>query len=504
MVQQTGLPFKYESTATHGATALAGLPLYLELAQVLGLRSLVEAHLPARGDGQGWSDADVVQALVLLNLAGGESVSDLELLAGDEGLARILRAVACAGLPRKEARAKARQLAKSNCAALPSASTVFRFLQSFHGPEQQVERTPGTAVIVPEHERLRGLWQVSAGLLAAMQQHRPLSEVTMDGDATLVETHKSAALACYKGYKAYQPLNFYLAQWGMVAYSQFRDGNVPCGYQQLGALQVALGLLPAGIAKVLLRMDTQGYEWDLLRYLAEGKNERFGVIDFAVGADVTPELKKEVGKLRENQWQELPREPGQVAQQWAEVCYVPNAAATKKDGPTYRFLVTRELLAQQPLPGVDLQLPFPTMEIGTLGHFKLHAVVTNRKLSGPALIAWYRKRCGKSEEAHSVMKSDLAGGRLPSGDFGNNAAWWTIMLLTLNLNELMKRLALGAAWIPKRLKALRAHVICVAGRVVEHARQVAVRLSDQHPSTTFIQEVHERILALNPAFMASG
>src|SRR5882724_3579126 len=39
-------------------------------------------------------------------------------------------------------------------------------------------------------------------------------------------------------------------------------------------------------------------------------------------------------------------------------------------------------------------------------------------------IAWQHERCGKSEEAHKVMKEDLAGGQLPSGDFGENAAWW--------------------------------------------------------------------------------
>jgi len=36
-------------------------------------------------------------------------------------------------------------------------------------------------------------------------------------------------------------------------------------------------------------------------------------------------------------------------------------------------------------------------------------------------------RCGKSEEAHATMKADLAGGRLPSGKFGANAAWWAIV-----------------------------------------------------------------------------
>jgi len=498
MMQQTGLPFKYETSTTSGATAFAGLPLYLELAHAVGLRRLVEEHMPPRGDGQGWSDADIVTALVLLNLAGGEHVADLELLRQDEGFCRVLRAAVLAGLRGRERRRKLRLMKHGAGMPVPSASTVFRFLASFHGPEQEVERKPGKAVVVPEHERLRGLWEVSAGLLRVMERHQPAKEVTLDIDATLVETHKAEALPCYKGYKAYQPLNFYVAEWDMVLYSEFRDGNVPCGYRQREALEQALELLPEGVEKVMVRMDTQGYDWDLLRYLAEGRNLRFGVIEFAVGADVTSELKKAVAEVPEEDWHDLPQEPGQMPQQWAEVCYVPNASATKKDGPQYRFLVIREVLAQQPLPGMQLELPFQTMQFEGLGTCKLHAVVTNRDMDGAELIAWHRKRCGKSEEAHAVMKNDLAGGVLPSGRFGANAAWWVIMLLAFNLNALMKRLALGGPWIASRLKAIRRHIICVAARVVEHARQVVVRLSRSHPSTALIHLIRDRIRALAP------
>jgi hypothetical protein len=59
----------------------------------------------------------------------------------------------------------------------------------------------------------------------------------------------------------------------------------------------------------------------------------------------------------------------------------------------------------------------------------------------------HRERCGMSEEAHSVLKEDLAGGQMPSNLFGANAAWWTISILAHNLNVLMKRLILGIDWM---------------------------------------------------------
>jgi hypothetical protein len=47
--------------------------------------------------------------------------------------------------------------------------------------------------------------------------------------------------------------------------------------------------------------------------------------------------------------------------------------------------------------------------------YKLTAIITNRTIPGADLIKWYRQRCGKSVEAHSIMKEDLAGGKLPWG-----------------------------------------------------------------------------------------
>jgi hypothetical protein len=123
-------------------------------------------------------------------------------------------------------------------------------------------------------------------------------------------------------------------------------------------------------------------------------------------------------------------------------------------------------------------------------------------LPGEELISWQRQRCGKSEQAHSVMKEDLAGGRLPSGDFGENAAWWTIMIIAFNLNSLMKHLVLPKNWVDKRLKAIRFGFIHIAGRVIERSRQLIVRLSGNHPSTERLFDVRQRIMEL--ALVPSG
>jgi DDE family transposase len=495
------LPFQYEvSGAACGMTALAGLPAYLDLAAVSGLTAAIRRHLKVGAERQqGWTDEQVVMSLVLLNLAGGDCVDDLKVLEGDEGFARVLRQVELHGRKRKERRALERRWRKERRRAVPSPSAVFRYLEKFHAPEEEAKRVEGKAFIPASTEVLKALYRVNRELVAFKQAKTPQKVATLDMDATLIETYKRLALFCYQGYAAYQPLTLYWHEHSVVLHSEFRDGNVPAGYEPVRVLAESLQALPKGVEKVCLRTDTAGYDHKLLRFCAEGCSD-FGVIEFAIGVDVTAAFKAAVAEVSE--WQPLSREvEGRrepTGQEWAEVCFVPSWAATKKDGPSYRFLAIREPLAQAELPGVEpAQLPFPTMRFEE-GRYKVFGVVTNRMLPGEEVIHWHRERCGKGEEVHAVMKNDLAGGQLPSGLFGANAAWWAIVVLAFNLNALMTHLVLPEGWASRRLKALRFALIGVAGRVLGHARRLIVRLAEDHPASSLLLEVRSRILRLAP------
>ena len=96
------------------------------------------------------------------------------------------------------------------------------------------------------------------------------------------------------------------------------------------------------------------------------------------------------------------------------------------------------------------------------------------------------------------MKDDLAGGKLPSDDFGENAAWWWIMILALNLNALMKKLVLGKSFEAKRMKAIRFSLINLAGRVVNRSRRLIIRLTKNHPSLELLIEARKKIAMLKP------
>jgi hypothetical protein len=497
---QRALPYEYEiEESKAGLTSFGGLPTYLDLASATGFIKSIDRHLRIRTGDQGWTDRHMILSLVLLNLVGGDCVEDIDKLEGDEGFCRIMRKVEAHGLKRKEKKGIKKRWRKERTRTFPSASAIFRYLANFHNTEQEKHRVKGKAFIPASNEHLKAFGKINAEMISIGDRNET---ATVDMDATVAATLKENAFCSYKGEKAYQPINTYWYERGLILHTEFRDGNVPAGYEQKRVLQEALGYLPLWVKKVRLRSDTAGYQHDLMRYCDLEDNKRFGKIEFAIGADVTTEFRKTVSEVPEEDWMPLYREVNgklqKTGRQWAEICFVPNKIGHSKKGPAYRYLATREELRQAELPGMeksDQEYLFPVMRMKDQ-QYKVFGIVTNMDWDGQKLIPWLYERCGKSEEAHSAMKSDFAGSRFPSGDFGENAAWWWVMVLAYNLNALMKRLVLGDSWINKRMKAIRFALINIAARVMERSRGLRVRISGSHPSSGLLMDMRLRITQL--------
>ena len=505
MMAQGVLPFKYENDKQGaGLTAFSGIGAYLDLASRSGFIRSVDRHVGLRSGGQGWTDAEMVLTVVLLNLVGGDCVGDVERLECDEGLGRLFGKALKHSLSPGKRRQMKKRWRREKLRSVPSASALFRYLAGFHDGDQESLREPGKAFIPKGNEALKGLEKVNRDFVAFVQRNRCEEIATLDMDATLVETEKSDALWSYKGFRAYQPLNTWWSEQGLLLHTEFRDGNVPAGYEQKRVLQEALRCLPETVSNVRLRSDTAGYQHDLLKYCDGQENKRVGRIEFTVSCDVSPEFKKAVAEVSEDDWRVLKKrgrdgEFRETRRQWAEVCFVPDAIGHSKKGPEYRYIAIREPMQEQlMLPAMHCEekaLPFQTLSMAAV-KYKVFGIVTNMHWDGQELIQWHYKRCGKSEEAHSVMKQDFAGGKFPSGDFGENAAWWWMMVLAFNLNAAMKSLILGGQWVSKRLKAIRFHLICIAGRVMQRSRQLSVRLRENY--LDWLLQIRARIGALAP------
>ena len=130
--------------------------------QAAGLRSSVERHVRLRERGQGWTDSQMIISLMLLNLAGGESVSDLDLLEKDRGLCRRLREFETCGMRLSERRALEKRWRVERRRSVPSESAVFRYLERFHDVDEESKREDHRAFIPAPNGAMKGLRKVNA------------------------------------------------------------------------------------------------------------------------------------------------------------------------------------------------------------------------------------------------------------------------------------------------------------------------------------------------------
>jgi hypothetical protein len=156
----------------------------------MGLPRLIANHVRARQGDQGWTDDQMIMALVLLNLAGGDCVDDLRIIEGDEGFCKLLREFEFYGRTRSERRALKRRWRKERTRAFPSPTVMRDYLECFHDSEQENDRIPHTAFIPRPSELLITLVRLIGAFVATVQRRSLQTTATLDMDATLVQAAK--------------------------------------------------------------------------------------------------------------------------------------------------------------------------------------------------------------------------------------------------------------------------------------------------------------------------
>jgi len=491
-------------------TAYGGLGIYFDLLKRLDFVNLVKRSVSVSGIDQGWEDWQNLLSLILLNLCGGDCVDDISSLSTDEGLCRLFRRFE-SSLSVREQRILKKRWRKGRQGTFPSSSALLRYLKRF---DEGYKSKMGGAYVPELSPGLRGLEEMNVELISFMQKNRPVEVATLDMDATLIPSEKTEACMSYKGFKGYQPVNAYWYEQEMVVHSEFRDGNVPAGYNLKEVFEKSLLNLPESVSRVYLRSDSAGYKYELLDYCHEGKNARFGRIEFCVSSVASKELRESVSEVSEADWHPLYMKVGnkKVAsgQDWAEIFYVPSRKGFRLDAPMYRYLAIREKIRQPVFKEFDSDdaYDFPTVVCRCGGkdgnsnsrgmRYRISGYVTNMYWEGEELIHWARKRCGQSEHIHSVMKNDFSGGKLPCGEFGANACWWHMMIFSLNLHAIIKELIFDDRWRRCRMKAVRLGIINIAARVLKCSRQLHIVLSKGELMAKVLIGWRKRILGLIP------
>jgi hypothetical protein len=330
-----------------------------------------------------------------------------------------------------------------------------------------------------------------------------LASPTLDIDATEVEVYgarKQGVAYNYKGQRAGRP---HLATWaeaGVVLAADLLAGDVDprAGVVDLFARALhGLDAAAPGHGRVRVRGDIGYFTKDLAQaVIAAG-------CDFAIGANRNPATWRAAAAVPEQAWVEA---DGMTGAQVAVAAYTPAGWPLGTRCLIRRVRHEATVISADPrarrrktIPSEQLALALDG-DVDTVWAYSF--IVTNLDVSTPAKAAavesWYRHRTDIEDRIRDA-KHGAALRHLPSGNAAVNTAWMWGALLAVNLSAWLQELGGlddGRGRGRAHLTRLRRDLICLPGRVINHARRTVVRLP---PGDHQLAEVLSRLRELQPA-----
>jgi hypothetical protein len=417
-------PVVVEAAEDH-VTGVAGIALFGELLDHLGIVEVADRHnLRPIGPG-GYSGGECYRPLVELQLAGGDFLSDVSLLQ-DEATQRL-----------------------RGSQALPSHTTLFRFLAG--ADLGRAKRAQATNADV-----LRRAWAMGAAPAPG--------RLTIDPDATYIDTYgkkKEGSKFSYKGEVQMSPLVGVIGETGDVLAIRARGGNASPKRKLASFIDECVAAIPKQarpLYQLWIRIDSAGFS----------KN----VVEACVGHEATFTITAEQNAAVRAAIASLAMDTSTT---WApakdadgELCGSEVAETTYHFASRDLRLVVRR---QQKAPGEQLSFD-------DLDGWRFFACITNATDEHSAIEIDYhhRQRGGASEEAIRQLKSDFGMNHAPVQNFFGNWVWWLSAALAYNVARWLRVLALPESFATCRGKRLRTSFLDVPAKVVRRSRRLVLRL----------------------------
>ena len=423
-----------------GLVSHAGAFLLVELADRLGLTTaLAEAMASTRERRSAHDPGVVIRDLAVAIADGGDHVSDLGVLRGQEAL----------------------------FGPVASETTAHRVMKSID-PEAL------EAIRVARAKALQRAWDAGA---------RP-EELILDIDASLLTAHseKQSAAGTYKGGFGFFPLLCYLSETGEPLAGILRPGNAGANTaaDHFEVLQLALEQLPEADLdrEILVRADIGG------RTHAFTSDCREAGIRFSVGYEVDERVREAIAALPEPAWQQAVDGDG-TEREGAQVTELSEHVDLSSWPEGTRLILRRE----RPHPGA--QLSVLDCETG----YRHTAFITDQRGADIAALELRHRRRAKVEDAIRVAKQ-TGMAKMPFAAFAHNRAWLEVSLAAQALLRWAARLCLDGELALAEPKRVRQRLLHVAGRLVRSGRRVTLRLPRGWPWAEALVAAFMRLRAL--------
>jgi hypothetical protein len=422
-----------------GLVSHAGAFLLVELADRLGLTAaLSEAMAPTRERRSAHDPGVVVRDLAVSVADGGDCLSDLGVLRGQEAL----------------------------FGGVASESTAHRVLKS-------IDAVVLEAIRAARAKALKRAWDAGA---------RP-ETITLDIDASLLTAHseKEGAAGNYKRGFGFHPLLCYLSETGEPLAAVLRPGNAGANTaaDHFEVLQLALEQLPSEDLhrEILARADIGG------RTHAFTQDCRDAGIRFSVGYEVDERVREAILALPDSAWEQAIDAEGKE-REGAQVTELTDRLDLSTWPEGTRLIVRRE----RPHPGAQF-------EVFDAEGYRHTAFITDQDGSDIAALELRHRRHARVEDSIRIGK-ETGMRNMPFAAFEHNQAWLEVSLLAQAILRWGALLCLEGELALAEPKRVRQRLLHVAGRIVRSARRTTLRLPRSWPWAEALSAAFARLRAL--------
>jgi hypothetical protein len=309
-------------------------------------------------------------------------------------------------------------------------------------------------------------WAPLHGLWIDGKRYLPVDIDTSAMDNS--KTKKEGVSRTYQGFDGYHPIMAYVGTEGYMADCDLRPGSQHC---QNGTVAFIEGVIRQigemkAAGRALFRMDSGNDSFDTLRAVTAARTH------YCI-------VKRNKRRETDEKWLKRAKRHGKrVATRKGKKTWVGTVAMhPHRKGETLENVTTVFEVTERKTDALGNRLLFPEIEVNSWW--------TNLGCGAEKVIELYHGHA-TSEQFHAELKSDMDVERLPSGKFAVNRIVLAVAMNAYNALRLLGQKSVekesGKYIRRKRLGKVIRDLICVAGKLVRHGRELIFKMNEKDPA----------------------